>query len=121
MTKGSLSEILSFILNPRFVLCFGIGWIITNGWAYILFAAGGMLDIGWMKAVSGAYLTFLWIPFTPEKLVTVTIAIALLRLIFPNDERTLAVLRRMRKKAQKAVKSRRKYKSCENDEKYNDV
>lgn len=121
MLKSNLSKILSFLLNPRFVLCFGIGWVITNGWAYTLFAAGTYFDIGWMKAVSGAYLAFLWVPFTPEKLITLTIAIALLKFLFPNDERTLAVLRRLRKKAQKAIKNRKKYKSFENDEDYKDV
>ena len=28
------------ILNPRFLLCFGIAWIITNGWCYIGAALG---------------------------------------------------------------------------------
>ena len=57
-----------FLLNPRFLLCFGIGWIITNGWAYFLFGLGSFTDVGWMKAVAGAYLAMLWFPFTPEKI-----------------------------------------------------
>ena len=78
--------------NPRFLLCFGLAWIITNGWSYALFALGVMLDIGWMTAVAGGYLAFLWFPFSPEKVVTVAISIFLLRLFFPNDEKTLARL-----------------------------
>jgi len=66
--------------------------MITNGWSYIFVAVGTALGIGWMAAVGGAYLTFLWVPFTPEKILTVIIAIFLLRKLFPNDEKTLKIL-----------------------------
>ena len=79
--------------NPRFLLCFGMGWIITNGWAYIMLGFGIYLGIGWMTAVGGGYLAFLWLPVTPEKIITVAIAIFLLKRLFPNDEKTLARLR----------------------------
>ena len=91
--KQKIKKVFQFIANPRFLLCFGLGWIITNGWSYILFALGMALDIGWMKAVAGAYLAFLWLPISPEKIATCAIAIALLRWLFPNDQKTLAVLR----------------------------
>ena len=39
-------------------------------------------------------MSFLWLPFTPEKVVTVLLAIALMRLLYPRDRRTLGVLRR---------------------------
>ncbi len=95
------------ILNPRFLLCFGLGWIITNGWAYIMAAVGAFLGVGWMIAVSGAYLAFLWFPFTPEKVITVGIAIWLLRLLFPKDEKTLGVLRALMEKAKARLKGRK--------------
>lgn len=81
------------LFNPRFMLCFGIGWMITNGWSYLLFGLGTYFRINWMIAVSSAYMTLLWIPFTPEKLITAAIAIVLLRWLFPNDEKTLGQLR----------------------------
>lgn len=90
--KNKLKTIVQFILNPRLLFCFGVAWIITNGWSYIVFALGTLLGIEWMVIVSSAYLTFLWIPFTPEKIVTVIIAIGLLRFLFPNDKKTLGVL-----------------------------
>lgn len=83
-----------FLLNPRLLLCLGIAWLITNGWSYILFGIGMALKINWMRMVGGAYMSLLWLPFTPEKLITVLIAIGLLRLIFPRDRHTLGVLRR---------------------------
>ena len=93
--KEKWKKLLQAITNPRLLLCFGIGWIITNGWSYILLGIGTWLDIPWMKAVAGAYLTFLWLPISPEKLLTVAIAMALLRFLFPEDQKTLALLKNM--------------------------
>ena len=90
-----------------------IGWLITNGWSYILFGVGTFYEIEWMIAVAGAYLAFLWQPVSPEKIVTCAIAIALLRWLFPNDQKTLAVLRGWYNKARNAIHARRKNKAEE--------
>ncbi len=120
-TKTKLKKAVQFILNPRFLLCWTVAWLLTNGWSYIMFGIGTYLKIEWMMAVSGAYLAFLWLPISPEKLVTITIAIALLRWLFPGDQKTLAVLKalyaktksfalrkrdeRRQKKAEKSVRN----------------
>lgn len=96
--KEKIKKLLQFITNPKLLLCFGIAWIITNGWSYILLAVGTALDIGWMLAVASGYLAFLWLPISPEKLVTIAIAIVLLRIFFPNDQKTLGVLRALQMK-----------------------
>ena len=85
------------------MLSVGIAWMITNGWSYVLLGIGTWLEIGWMVAVAGAWLTLLWIPATPEKVITVLIAIGLLRWLFPKDEKTLKVLRDMYAKAKAAL------------------
>lgn len=72
-----------------------------------MFGIGTYLDIHWMTVVSGAYLAFLWLPVSPEKIVTFAISIALLRWLFPKDERTLAVLKELHDKAKKAIKNKR--------------
>lgn len=107
--KSKLKKIIQFITNPRLLLCIAIAWLITNGWSYIMFGIGTYLGIGWMTAVAGAYLAFLWLPISPEKLVTFAIAIALLRWLFPGDQKTLAVLKRLYEKAKGAIKSRAKH------------
>ena len=104
--KEKLKKVVLFITNPKLLLCVGIGWMITNGWSYVLFGLGTYYDIKWMIGVSGAYLAFLWFPFTPEKLLTLAIAIFLLKWLFPKDEKTLGTLKNMhsaylRKKAEK--------------------
>ncbi|MBQ7343970.1 MAG: hypothetical protein IJW53_04300 [Clostridia bacterium] len=112
--KQKIKKAVQFILNPRFLLCFGIGWLITNGWSYVMLGVGTYFNIGWMIAVAGAYLTFLWLPISPEKIVTVAIAIGLLRLLFPNDQKTLAVLIDMKNSVKEKLRSK-KAKENEND------
>ena len=105
--KNFLKKAVMFILNPRLLLCFGLGWMITNGWSYVLFVLGTWLKIGWMIALSGAYLTFLWLPISPEKIITVAIAMWLMKVLFPNDTKTLGVLREMYAKLKVVVAVKR--------------
>lgn len=51
------------------VVAFVIAWFITNGWAYIFLTLGGTL-----RVIGAAWLTILWMPLTPEKIVTVALA-----------------------------------------------
>ena len=108
--KEIFKKIIFCIINPRFLFCFGIAWMITNGWSYVAFTVGMFFNIGWLIAVSSAYLAFLWLPISPEKLVTVAIAMFLLRGLFPNDERTLGVLKEMYALLREKVLSRKKRK-----------
>lgn len=110
-TKRMLKKALLFITNPRLLLCFGMAWIITNGWSYILLGIGTWLEIQWMQVVAGAWLTFLWIPGTPEKLMTVAISIVFLRFLFPNDQKTLQVLRDLSAKTKEKVKQHKEKKA----------
>ena len=106
--KNKCKKTVQFILNPHLILCFGIAWLITNGWSYILFGFGTYYQIPWMVAVASAYLAFLWLPISPEKIFTVAIAIALLRLWFPGDEKTLAVLNRLLESIRRKASEKKK-------------
>ena len=105
-----MQKILQFIANPRLLFCLMVAWLITNGWSYILFGIGTYWGIEWMSGIAAAYLAFLWLPVSPEKLATLAIALALLRLLFPNDQKTLAVLMDLYDKAKTAVREKRKKK-----------
>ena len=94
------------------MLCFGLAWLITNGWSYIMLGLGILLDIAWMQTVASAYLAFLWIPFTPEKILTVLIAIFFLKHFFPKDEKTLGILRDMFDNVKTKHKERKKRKKA---------
>lgn len=105
--KEKIKKIILFIVNPKLLLCFGIAWMITNGWAYVLTGLGAIFEISWMVAVGGAYLAALWVPFTPEKILTLIISIWLLKLLFPNDKKTLAVLISMQEKIKEKLRSKK--------------
>lgn len=113
--KQLLKKAVYFILNPRLLLCFGIAWMITNGWSYVMLAVGTAFSIPWMIAVASAYLTILWLP-SPEKILTCAIAILLLRLLFPRDKHTLGVLQDMRRAAMDAFKNRKNKKKKKDSE-----
>lgn len=81
--KLTIWRILQFLANPRFLLCFGLAWLITNGWCYILFGIGTYFEIGWMAAVAGAYLAFLWLPISPEKSLPLRLRWACFACCFP--------------------------------------
>ena len=74
--------------NWRFLISFGLAWLITNGWCYIFIGIGLMLKIDWMFAFGTAYLAFLWLPITPEKLITIPFAIFIHWSLFRNDIKT---------------------------------
>ena len=106
--KEILKKVVMFILNPRLLLCFGIAWMITNGWSYAMLALGAYFKIGWMTALAAGYLALMWVPGTPEKIITVAIAIFLLRVLFPKDEKTLGILREWHARFISAVRSRKR-------------
>ena len=91
--KNKIKKIFWFFANPRLLLCLGLAWLVTNGWSYILLGLGILFDITWMQTLAGAYLALLWIPFTPEKILTVIIAMFFLKLFFPKDQKTLGLLK----------------------------
>ncbi|MBQ6368164.1 MAG: hypothetical protein IJJ30_06500 [Erysipelotrichaceae bacterium] len=87
-----LKKILVFLTRPRFLLCFGLAWMLTNGWAYLFVLLGPALHLPFLTTVGGGHLALLWLPFTPEKILTVAIAVRLLKLLFPEDRETLRQL-----------------------------
>ena len=113
ITKGTIKKGIQFIANPRLMVCFGLAWLITNGWSYILLGIGTLFDISWMIAVASGYLAFLWLPVSPEKIVTITISIALLKKLFPKDQKTLGILKELHvkfKEKKENLKKKRKKK-----------
>ncbi len=73
------------MINGKSLLCLVIAWMITNGWAYVLLGLGLMLKVGFLTGIASAYLGLLWLPFTPEKIVTLAIACRLRKLLNVRD------------------------------------
>ena len=88
---------LKALTNPHMLICIAIAWFITNGWSYLALGLGWAFEINWLRNIGAVYLAILWAPGTPEKLITFGVAMLMLKLLFPKDVRTLALLRRKRK------------------------
>lgn len=85
--KKIFKKILTYLKDPKLFISFLLAWLITNGWAYIFLGLGIWLDIKWMKIVGTSYLAFLWMPFTPEKLVTIPISMFIYKLFTKKDKK----------------------------------
>ena len=86
-------------LNFKFLVSFGLAWIITNGWSYACLGIAIWLKIGWLKAVASGYIAFLYLPFTFEKLVTIPLAIFFQTRLFPRDSKLHEELLVMKKQS----------------------
>jgi len=70
-------------LKPSIIISFLLAWMITNGWCYLLIAFGH----GWLKIVALTYAGILWFPLTPEKIITVPLAIWFQKILFINKKK----------------------------------
>lgn len=77
-------------------------WFIVSGWSMV----GIVIGKGWFRAVSISWQTFLWMPWCPEKLVTIPLTIWLHTKIFPNH--SVASLSEVLRKEQQDFKEKRK-------------
>ncbi len=82
---AKLKTYLKPFFNLKYLLSFGIAWMITNGWSYLGFAFSMLFNIEWLKVVSSTYIAFLYFPFTFEKLITIPLSIFFQEKLFPND------------------------------------
>jgi hypothetical protein len=73
-------------LTPTMFVSFALAWMITNGWAYVLLAIGIYNDVSWAKWVGTTYLAFIWMPWTPEKLVTIPLSFLIQKLLFGKGD-----------------------------------
>lgn len=93
--KEKFSKLLDFLLNPHLLVCIGIAWLITNGWAYVALGIGTYYNMTALMSIAGVYLAILWSPFCVEGILTAVIAIFLLKRLFPEDKQTLKKLEDM--------------------------
>ena len=77
--------VLKPFTNWRFLISYGVAWMITNGWCWIGLGVSFIFNINWLKIVCTSYMAFLWMPFTVEKIVTIPLAIWFQTIFFKND------------------------------------
>ena len=93
-----LKAFLKLLVNWHFFLCIFVAYFITNLWAYLFLGIGFLFHIPVLKTIALAYIGFLWLPFTPEKVVTVFLAFVFLRWWFPNDTKAMKQLKDLKLK-----------------------
>lgn len=71
-----------YIRDWRTFVSFLIAWMITNGWCYVFIILGSWLKIKWMRITGWSYLAFLWLPVTPEKVVTIPLGMGIKKILF---------------------------------------
>lgn len=106
----------------KFLISFGIPWFLVNGWAYVGVALISVMGMNWFTTTSSTWLAILWLPFTPEKLITIPIALWLHTRIFKKDKKTKAKIEAMNAEAKKdweTIKSKFKRKKDKESEKNN--
>lgn len=82
-----VTELLIFLwkkikpfLTWRILIIYIPIWFVISGWSMVGIAIGH----SWFRTVSISWQAFLWMPFCPEKLVTIPLTIYLHKKIFPN-------------------------------------
>ena len=110
--QGIVKKVVIYLrpfANWRFLVSYSIPFMITNGWAWIGVFLFGMGYRNWFTIASTSWMAFLWAPFTPEKLVTVPVAIWIHTKLFKRDPKTRVMLDNMYNEAKadwKRVKDR---------------
>ena len=85
--KDVFLKIWLYVRDWRTFISFLIAWIITNGWCYVFIILGSWLKIKWMKITGWSYLAFLWLPTTPEKLITIPLGFGIKKILFRRKEK----------------------------------
>jgi hypothetical protein len=66
---------ISPFLNWRILIIYLPIWFIMSGWTYLFIYLGTKYSVGWMLAAGTFWATVLWLPITPEKLITVPLTL----------------------------------------------
>ena len=88
-------------LTWRILVCYLPFWFIASGWAWLF----SIIGTGWLRGIALGWLTFLWMPWCPEKLITIPLAIWLHKKLFPNH--SVASLNEILEKEQADYKKRK--------------
>ena len=76
--KRLLTKIKTYVapfLNWRILIIYVPIWFIMSGWTYLFIYLGTCHHVGWMLAAGTFWATILWLPITPEKLITIPLTL----------------------------------------------
>ena len=87
--------------NWRFLVSYSIPFMVVNGWAWIGVILIPVIGMNWFTSASLSWQAILWLPCTPEKLITIPATIFIQTRLFKNDKKTKAQLEEMYAEAKK--------------------
>ena len=89
-------------LTWRIIVCYLPFWFIATGWAWLF----SIIGHGWLRGIAIGWLTFMWMPWCPEKLVTIPLAIWLHKKLFPRHSIPTTLTETLNKEKSKLAKKR---------------
>ena len=72
---NKIKTYISPFLNWRILIIYLPIWFIMSGWTYLFIFLGTKYHIAWMLAAGTFWATVLWLPITPEKLITIPLTL----------------------------------------------
>ena len=81
-----LYEFIRFILDWRTLMCYIPVWFAFSGWTYVVIIYGSP----WWKTIAGAWLAMLWMPWCPEKLITIPLTLWIKKILFKKENLYMA-------------------------------
>ena len=93
-----LKNYLRPFLSLKFLVCYLLAWLIVNGWSIAFIIIGAIFDIEWMLGVGIGYQAFWYLPLTPEKLITIPMAMWFNFKLF-KDKKNQKILTNMKDQA----------------------
>ena len=66
---------ISPFLNWRILVIYVPIWFLMSGWTYLFIYLGTRHHIPWMLAAGTLWASILWLPITPEKLLTIPLTL----------------------------------------------
>ena len=88
-------------LDWKFLVSYSIPFSLINGWAWIGTILMPIIGSNWFTIAASTWLAILWMPCTPEKLITIPMAIWIHHLLFKNDKKTKIKMQKMYDEAKK--------------------
>ena len=79
---NKIKTYISPFLNWRILIIYLPIWFIMSGWTYLFIYLGTRHHISWMLAAGTFWATVLWLPITPEKLITIPLTLLIYIRVF---------------------------------------
>jgi hypothetical protein len=76
-------------LKPTILISMFLAWMMTNGWSYLFAVIGTPV----MRRIALSYIALLWLPFTPEKIITIPLGLFIQKILF-NRKRVVVDARK---------------------------